>query len=328
MIRAIALTGPTGVGKTALSLQIASHLPCEILSCDSMQIYRGMDIGTAKATAQERAAAVHHMIDICEPSEPFSAADYAARALSIAADVVARGHVPLFVGGTGLYLSTLLRPKQQTPESDPAYHARRMAEAEEMGADALYEQLCRLDAATAATVHKNNVRRVIRALEIYDKTGIPKSVWDESSRQQASEISLCHLTLDAHVRATLYTRTDARVEAMLADGLLDEVRALYTSGRLREGTTASQAIGYKEMLGAVQGVCTVAEATEQLKLSTRHYVKRQLTWFARMEAHRVHIDREDGVLRPFDDVAAEVLAILREEGFAVCAAASNENRNI
>lgn len=317
MLRAAAISGPTGVGKTALSLRIAASLSAEILSCDSMQIYRGMDIGTAKASAEERAMAVHHLLDICEPTDAFSAADYAALALSCAHDVAARGHVPLFVGGTGLYLSTLQRPRQETPESDPAYHARRMVEAETYGAHALHEQLRQVDAESADAIHENNVRRVIRALEIYDMTGIPKSVWDRRSRETAGEISLCHITLDAHVRERLYERTDLRVDAMLRQGLADEVRALYESGRLQEGTTASQAIGYKELLGALRGECSMEEAVLQLKLNTRHYVKRQLTWFSRMEAYRLYIDRTDGTLRPIDELVAEAQDHLSHEGFSV-----------
>lgn len=175
-----------------------------------------------------------------------------------------------------------------------------------------------VDPVSADAIHKNNVRRVIRALEIYDATGIPKSVWDEQSRRTAGAFTLHHITLDAHVRERLYERTDARVDAMLREGLLDEVRALYESGRLTPDTTAAQAIGYKELLGVLHGTDTLAAATEQLKLATRHYVKRQLTWFSRMEAYRLYIDREDGTLRPSEELLADALAYLATVGLRPC----------
>ncbi|MBQ7315355.1 MAG: tRNA (adenosine(37)-N6)-dimethylallyltransferase MiaA [Clostridia bacterium] len=316
MMRAIALTGPTAVGKTALSLTLATLYSCEILSLDSMQIYRGMDIGTAKVTAEERGTIVHHLMDICEPTQSFSAADYAEAALAVMQDVTARDRVPLFVGGTGLYLSTLLRGEAATPASDPAYHEMRLRQAKEQGAQALYEELCRKDPVSASAMHANNVRRVIRALEIYDKTGIPKSQFDAQSRLCEPRIELCHITLTVHDRERLYERTDARVDAMVEAGLVEEVRALYASGRLLEGTTAAQAIGYKEMLAYVLGYESLDACIARLKLSTRHYVKRQLTWFSHCpEAHPVFVDREDGTPASREHVIAEIARLLNDHGF-------------
>ncbi len=315
MMRALAITGPTAVGKTALSLAVAERYGCDIVSLDSMQIYRGMDIGTAKLPPADRRGIAHYLIDICEPSAAFSAADYAVAALQVMQDITARERLPLLVGGTGLYLSTLLRPETPTPPADATYHAMREEQVHREGIDALYEELCHKDAESAASIHKNNVRRVIRALEIYDKTGLPKSYFDAQSRACAPRVDVCHMTLCVHDRERLYARCDARVEAMLREGLIEEVRALYDSGRLLPDTTAAQAIGYKEMLAYVRGDATREACVAQLKLSTRHYVKRQLTWFSHCDpVYPVFADTEDGTPLSTEALMENVNNILQSNG--------------
>lgn len=308
MIFAAALTGPTGMGKTALSLSLADLFGAEILSLDSMQIYRGMDIGTAKATPAERARVPHHMLDICDPGEPFSASDYAEAALPVARDIAARGKLPLFVGGTGLYLSTCLRGGAPTPPpADPAY--RR--EAEKTDAHTLYLRLSEVDPESAALCHENNVRRVIRALEIYDATGKTKSEWDEESRRFPRPLSLCHITLAVHDREHLYRRTDRRVDDMFDRGLEREVRGLVGTGTLTAESTAGQAIGYKEFFPYFAGACTLADVRENIRLSTRHYAKRQMTWFSHTEnTYTLYVDTGDGESRGTDDLLREAAAVI------------------
>ncbi len=315
MIHALALTGPTASGKTALSIKLSQRLCCEIISCDSMQIYKGMDVGTAKATVSEQRQAPHHMIDIITPDESFSANAYRAMALPIAKSIAERGKTPLFVGGTGLYLSTVIRNScDEVPESDPAYRERIEAGlATEADRVALWERLQQIDPASAALSHYNNTRRVIRALEIYETTGKTKSYFDERSRLPSPDISITHVTLDIHDRETLYKRADARVDAMLKDGLLEETERLYKEGLLKPEYTAAQAIGYKEMLGVITGEVTMPEATERLKQATRNYAKRQLTWFRHdATAARVFLDTEDGRMRSADDLLEECIMIFTE----------------
>ncbi len=308
-MRAIALTGPTASGKTALSLAIARALGCEIISLDSMQIYRGMDVGTAKATAAERAAVPHHMLDVVDPTDPFSAEDYRTAALECARDITARGLVPLFVGGTGLYLDTLMRGSAAlSPPSDPALRDRLTSEGgTEEGRDRLYARLMEVDPASAEKTHKNNLRRVVRALEIFELTGMTKTHFDEASRVASPDISVLHFTLDFEDRELLYSRVDARVDEMMGEGLIDEVRALYERGMLDGDTTAAQAIGYKELLPYITGECDLDTAVSLIKLSTRRYAKRQLTWFRHnSDAVRVTVDR-DGKIRDGDDLLSEIL---------------------
>ena len=308
MIKALAITGPTASGKTALSIAVAESLGAEIISCDSMQIYCGMDIGTAKATEQERAAVPHHLIDIVSPSEDFSAEDYRKLAVATAQKIASRGKIPMFVGGTGLYIDSVMRsPSESVPESSREYRDGQMARIKtEADIDALWQRLFELDPESAAQIHKNNVRRVIRALEIYDRTGKPKSYFDRLSKQKNSEISVSMITLDFHNRENLYTRVDARVDEMMKAGLVDEVSALYEKGFLKDGFTSSQAIGYKEIILALRGEISLDEATELIKLSTRRYAKRQLTWFRHEEdAYRIYIDTECGAMRQFADILSE-----------------------
>ena len=304
MIYALAITGPTASGKTAMSLEVAEGLGCEIISCDSMQIYRGMDIGTAKATVDERARVPHHLIDILSPNENYSAESYRRDAMAAARDITARGKIPLFVGGTGLYIDTLTRGvSAEVPESDPEYRERLLSKTP----DELWERLFAVDPESAEKTHKNNVKRVIRALEIYDKTGRTKSYFDALSKEAATDIKVGMLTVDFHDRETLYGRVDGRVDEMLSSGLLDEVKSLYESGVLDGKNTASQAIGYKELIGVIEGKCSLETAVEELKLATRRYAKRQLTWFRHNDAVRIFADREDGLLRPGLELAAEAL---------------------
>ena len=312
---ALAITGPTASGKTALSLALAEHLGCEIISIDSMQIYEYMDIGTAKATEEEQQRAPHHMIDFLSPKESYSAEDYRADAMKVLHDIESRGKLPLFVGGTGLYMDTIMRGVQlESPPSSDELKEKLMAMAgDEESREKLWQRLKEIDPASAEKTHKNNVRRVVRALEIYELTGKTKTYFDELTKAAKPEVTVGMITLDFHNRDNLYARVDLRVEQMMGEGLLSEVESLYSSGTLVKGTTAAQAIGYKEIISYLDGECTLDEAVEFLKLSSRRYAKRQLTWFRHNEdAVRLFVDREDGVMKTKDELISELYGIADE----------------
>ena len=312
MIHAIALTGPTASGKTALSLDIAEALGCEIISLDSMQIYKYMNIGTAKATDEERARVPHHMVDFLSPDEIFSAKAYKDMAMRCAEDITKRGKIPLFVGGTGLYLSTLVRPDcEEPPESNPEYR-RKIEETltDEGKKIELHERLRQIDPRSAESVHYNNTRRVIRALEIFDATGKTKTYFDDLTKRKNEDLTLTHVTLDFYERDNLYRRVDTRVDKMLEEGLIPEIEDLLARGYLRPETTAAQAIGYKELIGALKGQKTLETATDELKQYSRNYAKRQLTWFRNTaDKISVYVDTEDGAMRPYSDVLGECIKI-------------------
>ena len=282
---AIAVIGPTASGKSALALDLSERFGGEIVSCDSMQIYRGMDIGTAKPTPAERARVKHHMIDILDPDQPYSAADYGDEAARVATEILSRGKLPVFCGGTGLYLTAALTGRHgEAPPSDPALRAELSERGKtEEGRAKLYEELAAVDPISAAATHKNNLRRVVRALEIYRLTGKPKSVFDEESRNCPPRFDCLTLGLDFPERGALYRRIDRRVDEMAAAGLYDEAKTLWEKGYLAPGTTAGQAIGYRQFLPCFKGDLTPEEAAEDIKLATRRYAKRQLTWFRAQE---------------------------------------------
>lgn len=311
---ALAITGPTASGKTALSLAVADALGCEIVSCDSMQIYKGMDIGTAKATEAERCRVAHHMIDFLDPRENYSVENYRRDALACMNDISARGKIPLLVGGTGLYASSLLRSGADTsPEGDAEYRERVFLSVKnDADRHGLWERLFQVDPESAEKIHKNNVKRVIRALEIYDKTGIPKSVFDKQTKTEAPEADIKMITLDFHSRQALYERINQRVDDMISEGLVEEARELLSRGLLLPGTTASQAIGYKEITDYIRGECSLDEAKERLKLATRRYAKRQLTWFRHVECQRLFMDSQTGVLKEGGEVLREALSLFTE----------------
>lgn len=312
---ALAITGPTASGKTALSLAVAKRLGAEIISIDSMQIYKGMDIGTAKATAEERASVRHHMIDFLSPSESYSAEDYRAAAMDVLSDIEKRGHRALFVGGTGLYMDTVMRGSELTspPSSEELKEKLLSMASTDEERELLWQRLNEVDPESAAKTHRNNVRRVVRALEIYELTGKTKTYFDNLTRQQSPDVKIGMITLDFHNRDNLYERVDKRVDQMMEEGLLDEVTSLYKQGVLKRGTTAAQAIGYKEIISYLDGECTLDEAIELLKLSTRRYAKRQLTWFRHNEdAKRLYVDREDGTMKSSDELFGEAFLLADE----------------
>ena len=309
MIKALAICGPTASGKTALSLEMARRLSGEIISCDSMQIYRGMDIGTAKATAAEQAVAPHHLIDLISPTESYSVELYRAEAIKKCKEILSRGSVPIFVGGTGLYIDSVMRaPIDKAEGSSPEYRERLLLETGG-DADLIWQRLFAVDPESAEKIHKNNQKRVIRALEIYDTTGIPKSQLDKENKSAAGEVSVRMITLDFHDRENLYNRVNLRVDEMMREGLLSEVESLWREGLLSPDTTASQAIGYKEIVEYLEGRVTLDEAVEAIKLATRRYAKRQLTWFRHEEgANCIFVDGEDGKMRDFSEIVAEAIA--------------------
>ena len=303
--KCLAVVGATASGKTALAIALARALDGEVISCDSMQVYRHMDIGTAKPTAEEQAQAPHHMIDVLSPTESFCAADYAVRAEACALDVAARGKLPIFCGGTGLYLEAVRTNRHGEPmESDPAFRAAMQALAEREGNEALHARLAEIDSESANAIHPNNVKRVIRALEIYHLTGKTKSESDRLAQTENPRLRIGTIFLDYADRALLYRRIDERVEAMAAAGLFEETERLYREGLLVPGTTAAGAIGYKECLGAVLGSKSREDAVEELKVATHHYAKRQKTWFAAHPHTRIYADL-DGAMRPLADVLDE-----------------------
>ena len=276
----LAIVGPTAGGKTALSVELALRFGGEIISCDSMQLYRGMDVGTAKPSIEERRGVLHHLIDIADPDEAFSAMDFVTRAEEAVQDILQRGKLPIFCGGTGLYLDAFLRGGMpETPGADPVLRAELAALAVERGEDFLHAELAAVDPESAAATHKNNLRRVIRALEIYRLTGVPKSEWDRRSQQLPTRYNAAVLGLSFTNRELLYERIERRVDEMLSLGLLEETAALLRAGVFDRSPTAAAAIGYKELLPHLRGKASLADAVTELKTATRRYAKRQLTWF-------------------------------------------------
>ncbi len=302
-IKIAAVTGPTASGKTALAIELARRLNGEIISCDSMQIYREMDIGTAKPTDEELAAVKHHLIDILPPDAPYSCSDYVKDAESAIEDIVSRGKVPIFCGGTGLYLDRLLRGgNEEEAASDPALREELWSFYEENGADALYSRLTELDEAAAETIHKNNVKRVIRAIEICLVSGQKKSDIDKKNSSLSEKYEPCVITLSFHNRELLYDRIDKRVDKMIAEGLVEETKRLMEKGVFENSVTASQAIGYKELFPFIRGETALEDCVDELKRASRRYAKRQITWFSGKDyARKIYVDDENG-MKTFEDI--------------------------
>jgi tRNA dimethylallyltransferase len=302
-IKIYAVVGPTASGKSALALELAKRHGGEIISCDSMQIYKRMDIGTAKPTEEEQSEVRHHLIDIVEPDVDFSCEDYVAYADKAIADCVARGKLPIICGGTGLYLDTLLRGGNSAPVADTSViRAELTARAESEGADAIYAELMRVDRESAENIHPNNLKRVIRALEIYYSCGVPKSELDRASKQIEPRYDASVLMLRYADRDILYRRIEKRVDQMIAEGLLEETRALMREGVFEKNGTAAQAIGYKELLGYLRGEQSLEDAIADLKTATRRYAKRQITWFSAKDyVLPIAADGEQGIKR-FEEI--------------------------
>ena len=280
--RIVAVVGSTASGKTALAVELARRYGGEVVSCDSMQLYRGMDIGTAKPDEAERRGVLHHLFDIVDPvaGGSYSCADYVRDARAAVEDILSRGRLPILCGGTGLYLDAFLRGGSfEVTDTDPTLRAALMDLCEREGAEALHAHLAELDPESAATIHPNNVKRVIRAIEICRTTGQTKSELDRRSRLADSPYNALVIGLGYRDRAILYDRIDRRVDAMLAAGLVEETRRLRSLGVFEACPTAAQAIGYKELFPYLDGEQTLAEAAEILKMATRRYAKRQMTWF-------------------------------------------------
>jgi tRNA dimethylallyltransferase len=280
------LTGPTGSGKSGLALDLAERLDAEIVCADSMTLYRGMDIGTAKPSPADRARVPHHLLDVLEPWEPASVAWWLARAAECVADIAARGKQALIVGGTALYLDAVVYGLFDGPAADEAIRRRLGEEAERDGVQALHARLAAVDPAAAARIHANNVRRVIRALEVFELTGRPISEWQtqKQSERPPAFADRC-LALDLP-RATLYERIDARVVAMFDAGLVEEVRTLVASPR-GLGPQAGQGLGYKELLPHLAGEITREQAVAEVQTRSRNFAKRQMTWLRHFSACRL-----------------------------------------
>jgi tRNA dimethylallyltransferase len=271
------LTGPTASGKTAVGLELARLLGAEIISLDSMAIYRHMDIGTAKPTAAERASVPHHLLDLVEPEEEFSLARYVEAAHEKIAEIRGRRREVLFVGGTPLYLKSLLRGIFQGPEADWEFRRQIEEELPRVGQEALFERLQAVDPLSAAKLHPNDTRRLIRALEVYKLTGQPISHL-QLQFEEGRAPEECRVFVLRREVAEQNARIDARVDHMFAQGLVEEVRQFLAAGR-RYGRTARQAVGYREVLDHLEGKLPLNEAIEQVKLHTRRFAKRQRTWF-------------------------------------------------
>ncbi len=274
----ICVAGPTASGKTALAVELAKELCGEVVSCDSMQIYKRMDIGTAKPTQEERQGIPHHMLDVAEPWEDFSVSRYCEMATPIVEDIIARGKTAIIAGGTGLYMDSLVKGNSFAPFPSTGMREKLEAQADAEGMDAMRALLESIDPEAAQRIHDR--KRLIRALEVYYETG--ETITEHNRKTQAAAPRFCPvwLGLDFIQRGTLYSRIDRRVEIMLQQGLLDEIRGLLSEG-VGAKCTAMQAIGYKEFMDALDGKISIEEAAAQVQQSSRRYAKRQLTWFRR-----------------------------------------------
>ena len=302
MTKILAIVGPTASGKSALAMALAKKLNGEVISCDSMQVYRRMDIGTAKPTAPEQSEVRHHLIDVAEPDESFSVADYVALAVEAIEDCAGRGKLPIVCGGTGLYLDALLRGNDLAPDTtDGRVRAELMEYAERNGAEALWSILRDIDPESAAVTHPNNVKRVARAIEIYRVSGITKTELDRRSREGGDRYDACVIGLRYEDREVLYDRINRRVDIMLSDGLVEETERLLADGVFEKNFTAAQAIGYKELLPYCRGEVSLSDASEALKMATRRYAKRQMTWFS-AKSYVHFIDVADTSKKTFEEI--------------------------
>ena len=297
----LCIAGPTASGKTALAVELAKELDGEVVSCDSMQVYRRMDIGTAKPSREEMQGIPHHMIDVAEPDEDFSVSRYCAMAAPIVDDIVARGKTAIIAGGTGLYMDSLIRGNDFAPFPSTGVRERLEAEADEVGLPAMLTRLREIDPDTADRV--SDRKRILRALEVYLETGETITEHNRKTRLIPPKYTPLWLGLDFADRGELYRRIDKRVDIMLEMGLMEEIRSLLDSG-IPEKCTAMQAIGYKEFVNALEGREPLSQAAEEVKKASRHYAKRQLTWFRRNPAVR-------WLVRSGDD-GREILASARQ----------------
>ena len=300
----ICIAGPTASGKTALSIALAKELDGEVVSCDSMQVYRRMNIGTAKPTPEETAGIPHHMLDVAEPDEDFSVSRYCEMATPIVDNILARGKTAIIVGGTGLYMDALIRGNSFAPYPSTGMREKLEAQAEKDGMEAMLKLLASIDPDSAARLPVADRKRIIRALEVYYETGETITAHNLKTQQIPPRYNPVWFALEDADRATLYHRIDRRVEQMLEQGLLDEIRALLADG-IPEKCTAMQAIGYKEFVDALQGRSSLETATALVQHSSRQYAKRQLTWFRRNKAiHWLRREEQDGT--------AQILAKARQ----------------
>lgn len=307
----VILTGPTAVGKTALSIALAKAVGGEIISADSMQVYRRMDIGSAKITREEMAGVPHHLIDVLEPTEEFNVVVFQKLAKRAVEEIYGRGHIPIVVGGTGFYIQALLYDIDFTEnDEDTALRQSLEEQARREGPEALYERLRAVDPESCESIHAHNIKRVIRAIEFYEKTGKKISEHNREQRQNVSPYHFAYFVL-TDSRDRIYQRINERVDLMMAQGLAEEVRALRESG-CRRDMVSMQGLGYKEILSALEGEISMEEAVYLIKRDTRHFAKRQLTWFRR-EKEVIWIDKTF-----FDQNSQNVLEFmqdfLREKG--------------
>ena len=304
MDRIICIAGPTASGKTALAVELAKELNGEVVSCDSMQVYRRMDIGTAKPTAAEMQGIAHHMLDVADPEEDFSVSRYCAMAEPIVADILRRGKAAIIAGGTGLYMDSLIRGNAFAPFPSTGVREELEAQADNLGMETMLARLQAIDPEAASRLHRKDRKRILRALEVYLETG--ETITEHNHRTQSipPRFHPLWLGLDFEDRADLYARIDRRVGLMLEAGLMEEIQGLLASG-IPARATAMQAIGYKEFVDALEGRCTLEQAADQVRQSSRRYAKRQLTWFRRNSAmHWLTRTPETGM--------AEILSMARQ----------------
>lgn len=308
----IAVVGPTASGKTALSVALAKRFGGQVISGDSMQVYRNMTIGTAKPSLCEQDGIPHHLMDFLSPEEPFSVAQYTELATKTAEKLQREGALPFVVGGTGLYIDSFLSGNRfESLEENPAVREKLMKEVQEGGGKALWDRLFSCDPESAAAIHENNTIRLVRAMEVYETTGRPLSDFKKKSRPTEAPYEVCWLGLCTSEREILYARIEKRVDEMMACGLLDEARTLRETYRLSK--TAANAIGYKELFSYLDGDVPLDEAVEQVKQGSRRYAKRQLTWFKRnSEIHWLTVD-DSAQQMEAEEQAARLIEIFLEQ---------------
>lgn len=305
----VILTGPTAVGKTKLSIALAKAIGGEIISADSMQVYKYMDIGSAKIRPEEMQGVKHYLVDELEPSEEFHVVRFQQMAKHAIEEIRSRGHIPILVGGTGFYIQAIVNDIDFTENEASPYRQELETLAAEKGAEYLHEELKKADPESAEAIHANNVKRVIRALEFYKLTGKKISQHNEEQREKESPYNFAYFVLNDD-RVKLYARIEQRIDEMLEEGLVEEVTRLKEMGYHR-GMVAMQGLGYKEVLAYLDGECTLDEAVEILKRDTRHFAKRQITWFKR-ERDVIWLNKEDYAYDE-EQILGQMLNILREK---------------